>query len=104
MTSKEKLRYLTNLIFIKSEETDIDLTQEESDNVVNFNKDLRKDLDRLEKYEKAKELIKKKHINVLNLLHFSRDYPKNSCLNIYNKNVAIELTQDEFDLIVEVFG
>lgn len=49
MTSKEKLHYLTNLLFRKLEDTDIDLTQEECDNVVNFNKDIRKDLDKLER-------------------------------------------------------
>ncbi len=51
MTSKEKLNYLTNLLFKKLGNTDIDLTQEESDNVVNYSKDLRKDLDKLEKTE-----------------------------------------------------
>ena len=48
MTSEEKLNYITNLLFNKLENTNIDLTEEEADNIVNYNKDLRKDLEALE--------------------------------------------------------
>ena len=51
MTSIDKLSYITNLFFNKIEDTKIDLSEEECDNIVNFSKDIRKNLRRLDKIE-----------------------------------------------------
>ena len=58
MTNIDKLSYLTNLLFSKIEDTEIDLSEEECDNIVNFSKDIRKDLRRLEELEKVVERLK----------------------------------------------
>ena len=51
MTNIDKLSYITNLLFNKIEDTEIDLTEEECDNIVNFSKDIRKGLRKSEKLE-----------------------------------------------------
>lgn len=62
-----------------------------------------KDLDRLEKYDKAKELIKKKKVDVTDILDVSKRYVKELWTLVYNKHHPNELTQEQFDFILEVF-
>lgn len=63
---------------------------------------IEKTFDRLDKYDKAKDLIKKKKVDVIHILNISKAYVKELWLLVYNENHANELTQEEFDLIVEV--
>lgn len=66
---------------------------------------LLKDLDKLEKYDKAKELIKKKKVYVIYVFYISRKYARELWLPLYNNKepYAHQLTQEEFDFILEVF-
>ena len=64
---------------------------------------IEKDIDRLEKYDKAKNLIKKKKVDEIDILDISKRYVKELWLMVYNKKHPIELTQEEFDFILEVF-
>lgn len=66
---------------------------------------IKKELDRLEKYDKAKELIKKKKVDVIHILYLSKKYVRELCLPIYNKQALPyhQLAQEEFDFILEVF-
>lgn len=61
------------------------------------------ELDRLEKYDKAKELIKKKKVDEIDILYISQRYVKELWTLVYNKRHPNELTQEEFDFILEVF-
>jgi len=56
MNTIDKLSYITNLLFNKIEDTEIDLSEEECDNIVNYSKDIRKEL---KKYEELKIFIYK---------------------------------------------
>ena len=64
-----------------------------------------KDLDRLEKYDKAKELIKKKYVDVLEIVYISKAYVKELWVSVYNQNRRHpnELTQEEFKFILKMF-
>ena len=65
---------------------------------------IQKDLDRLEKYDKAKEIIKKKKVSVTYILYLSKAYVKELQLDVYNSQFIDNITQEEFNLIVEAFG
>lgn len=57
MTSIDKLSYITNLFFNTLDNTEIDLTEEECDNIVNYAKDIRKDLKKLDKIKSDTNLL-----------------------------------------------
>ena len=105
MTSIDKLRYITNLLFKKLEDTCIDLTQEESDNVVNFNNDLRKDLNRLEKLEKVIEILKPFFKNKICKEESGIEWYgfKEEPSYVIWDNEPFPLEKDQYDLLKEVF-
>ena len=106
MENKEKLHYITNLLFRKLENTDIDLTQEESDNVVNFNKDLRADLNRLEKLEKVIEILKPFFKESLCKYESGIEWYgfKEEPYYVISNNDPFPLEKDWYELLKEVFG
>lgn len=61
MNTIDKLSYITNLLFSKIDDNEIDLSKEEFVNIVNFSKDIKKDLRRL---EKLKNIIKEIEENI----------------------------------------
>ena len=71
---------------------------------VKYNNALRKDLGQNEKYQKAIELIEKKKVSVPYILYISKKYIKEMQLSVYHEHYQDNLTQEEFDLIVEVFN
>lgn len=88
MNTIDKLCYIENLLFNKIEDTEIDLSEEECDNIANYSKDIRKELRQLEKSEKAVEIIKNhKALNHIILMGVN-DYINE---------------REEFDLLKEVF-
>ncbi len=107
MTSIDKLFFITNLLFNlcdKIEDENFDLTEEQADNIVNYSKDIRQDLQRLKKLEKAIEIIKEKQINIVMFCMFHRslsDY--NDWLDRTNHQNKFKLNQEEFDLLNKVF-
>lgn len=102
MESKEKLKYLTNLLIKKLDNSDIDLTEEENNNVVNYYKDIKKDLESLEtllKYLPIKLEIKK-----------DRNNQEHAYLIILSKerylpvNYEYEIPMKKYELLKEVFN
>ena len=95
MTSKEKLLQLRHDFYNND--------TLKYDSIAYFTA-IEKDLDRLEKYEKAKVLIKKRYVDVRDILYISKQYVKEIWVDAYNSNkhAPNKLTQEEFVLLKEV--
>lgn len=57
MNTIDKFSYIISLLFSKIEDTEIDLSEEECDNIVNYSKDIRKELRRSKKLERIETII-----------------------------------------------
>lgn len=105
MNTIDKLSYITNLLFNKIEDTEIDLSEEECDNIVNYSKDIRKELRRSEKLEKVVEMLKKEDL-IIGTDESDKDLP---CLvmamKFEDKIIIFYETMDKnkIDLLKEVF-
>ena len=112
MNTIDKLSYITNLLFNKIEDTEIDLSEEECDNIVNYSKDIRKELRQSEKLEKVFEILKKKRLSIVYFVYEIRadknarnysDYKYWAFNKVKSKDDL--LAEDEFNLLLkEVFG
>jgi len=74
MNTIDKLSYITNLLFNKIEDTEIDLSEEEADNIVNYSKDIRKELRRTKKLERIETIIDDYEKYKLNPYRPANDY------------------------------
>lgn len=94
MNTIDKLSYITNLLFNKIEDTEIDLTEEECDNIVNFSKDIRKELRRL---EKLKSEIQTK----IDTLQKRQEY-LNNCLGDIECYIEYNFNSKKLELLYEL--
>jgi len=98
--SKAKLKYLTDLLFGKLVDTNIDLTPRQKSNIVTYSNDLKEDLDRLEKYDKVKDFLKTNPSYLSAILGFDsyEDFK-----HYYSSNYTKDVNEEIFNLVKEVF-